>query len=100
VLIRPTDVRMRPAINGTSDGSIARVAYLGPTVKIDIELKSGDPLSVHVSREEFAGMAVMAREWGRPWPAGTDGDEIQPSEPAQVSLEIRDARVFVEDFSI
>jgi len=100
VLVRPTDVRMRPSINGTSDGVIARVAYLGPTVKVDIDLKSGDRITVHVSRGEFAEMGLMAREWGRPWPTGEADADLKPEIAAPVSLEIRDARIFVEDFSI
>jgi hypothetical protein len=99
VLIRPTDVKLKPAINGHTDGEITRVAYLGPMVKADVILPSGERLVVHQSREEFTQMAALAREWGLPWPVGDESAETDV-EPAKVNLEVREARVFVEDFSI
>ncbi len=98
-LIRPSDVRLRPSFNGDSDGSIARVAYLGPTVKVDVVTRAGARLVAHVSREEFLEMAVLARDWGLPWPSGEGGAEGGVAAP-RVSLKIREARVFPDDFAI
>jgi sulfate transport system ATP-binding protein len=97
VLIRPSDIRLRPAIHSAADGFIARVAYLGPTVKVEVDLSSGDRVTVHVSRDEFDSIQAQAREWGLPW-TWNAGEIVEGT--AEVSLEIRDARIFPEDFSI
>jgi molybdopterin-binding protein len=94
-IVRPHDVRLS-AVNGQNDGSdgsdglepsghralgrVRRMARLGSYVKLDLEIPSGEIVTVHMPRREFEAM------------------RLEVGDVALVDLE--NARIFVEDFAI
>ena len=86
-VVRPHDIRIGRAVNGdnsgnrrTAVGRISRMVSLGPHVKLDLALTTGDLVTVHVARREYEGLGLV------------DG------EPVLVDME--SARVFLEDYVI
>jgi sulfate transport system ATP-binding protein len=83
-IVRPHDIRLAPASAEPSAhralGRVQRVARLGAYVKLDLDLPSGDTVTVHMPRREFEAF------------------NLDVGDVALVDLE--NARVFVEDFAI
>jgi sulfate transport system ATP-binding protein len=84
-IVRPHDIRILPASGaaaptGTITAVIRRMVSLGAQVKLDLGLSSGDEVTVHVPRREFADMDLRQGE--------------------QVMLDLNQARVFEEDYVI
>ncbi|HEY0708174.1 MAG TPA: ABC transporter ATP-binding protein [Polyangia bacterium] len=90
-IVRPHDVRLsavdgNDVIDGIEPsahralGRVRRMARLGSYVKLDLEIPSGEVVTVHMPRREFEAM------------------RLEVGDAALVDLE--NARIFVEDFAI
>jgi sulfate transport system ATP-binding protein len=87
-VVRPHDIRLeRPALDGEAAkslpkarGRVERIVDLGTHVKLALGLTTQDQVTVHVSRKEFAAMALKEGE--------------------SVVVDLESARVFVEDYAI
>jgi sulfate transport system ATP-binding protein len=83
-IVRPHDIRLAPPSAEPSAhralGRVQRVARLGAYVKLDLDLPSGETVTVHMPRREFEAF------------------NLDVGDVALVDLE--NARVFVEDFAI
>ena len=83
--VRPRDVKLQKAPSGELEVpiSVARVERLqrvGGIVKISLVLPNGEPMTVEMSKAEVDGLAVK------------EGDRVM--------VDLREAKVFVEDYSI
>jgi sulfate transport system ATP-binding protein len=87
--VRPHDVKITPAeaapgeAGGGDDvamGKIERLAVVGGYVKVSLKLPDGAPMTVEMSRSEIEALGVA------------EGDRVM--------VDLREAKVFVEDFSI
>jgi sulfate transport system ATP-binding protein len=81
--VRPHDVRVAPAPDGSSSVQLAKVERLvrvGAQVKLSLLTASGDAITVQLPKQEIDDLGI-----------GT-GD--------RVLLDVKDAKVFVEDYSI
>jgi sulfate/thiosulfate transport system ATP-binding protein len=87
-VVRPSDIRIarlpveKPGSTGASpaSGRIQRIVDLGTHVKLDLVLTTRESVTVHVSRKEFEVLALIQGEL--------------------VLVDLDNARVFVEDYSI
>jgi sulfate/thiosulfate transport system ATP-binding protein len=88
--VRPHDVELKAQLDGgtTDTGSgqavatarIARVSRVGFMVKIELQLSDGQPLTVELPRDRVAELGVV------------EGD--------MVMVNLREARIFVQDYAI
>ncbi len=81
--VRPHDVALTKAAAGTPEVSVARVermAWLGGTVKLSLKLADGAPMTVEMPKAEVQALSI------------NEGDLVMASP--------RDAKVFLEDYSI
>jgi sulfate transport system ATP-binding protein len=81
--VRPHDVALTRAEADTPRLSVARVermAWLGGTVKVSLKLADGAPMTVEMPKAEAQALAI------------TEGDLVMANP--------REAKVFVEDYSI
>ncbi len=81
--VRPHDVTLTKAEAGAPEVSLARVermAWLGGTVKLSLKLSDGAPMTVEMPKAEVQALSI------------NEGDLVMASP--------RDAKVFLEDYSI
>jgi sulfate transport system ATP-binding protein len=81
--VRPHDVALTKAEAGAPTVSVARVermAWLGGTVKLSLKLSDGAPMTVELPKSEVQALSI------------NEGDLVRASP--------RDAKVFLEDYSI
>jgi sulfate transport system ATP-binding protein len=85
--VRPHDVKLARAPEGgaaeSPDVSLARVerlAFLGATVKLSVRLPDGGAMTVQMTRTEVEALKL------------TEGDRVM--------VDLREAKIFVEDYSI
>jgi sulfate transport system ATP-binding protein len=87
--VRPHDVKIKPADQAATEagdgdhvamGKIERLAVVGGYVKVSLKLADGAPMTVEMPRTEIESLGVA------------EGD--------RVLIDLREAKVFVEDFSI
>jgi sulfate transport system ATP-binding protein len=81
-IVRPHDVRITKgeAPGHKAVGRVRRTARLGAYVKLDLEIASGEVVTVQLTRREF--------------------DEMKLSEGDAVVIDLDEARVFVDDYAI
>jgi sulfate transport system ATP-binding protein len=83
-IVRPHDVRItkgEPLTTGhKSVGRVRRIARLGAYVKLDLEVATGEVVTVQLTRKEFEEMKLA------------DGDAVV--------IDLDEARVFVDDYAI
>jgi sulfate transport system ATP-binding protein len=81
--VRPHDVTLTKAADGAPEVSVARVerlAWLGGYVKVSLKLSDGAPMTVEMSKAEIDALGI------------NEGDLVLAN--------LREAKVFVEDYSI
>ncbi len=81
--VRPHDVTLTKAADGVPEVSVARVerlTWLGGYVKVALKLSDGAPMTVEMSKAEVEALAIR------------EGDLVMAN--------LREAKVFVEDYSI
>ena len=81
--VRPHDVTLTKAGDSTPEISVARVerlTWLGGYVKVALKLSDGAPMTVEMSKSEIDALAIR------------EGDLVMAN--------LREAKVFVEDYSI
>ena len=81
--MRPHDVTLTKAADGAPEVSVARVerlTWLGGYVKVALKLSDGAPMTVEMSKAEVDALAIR------------EGDLVMAN--------LREAKVFVEDYSI
>jgi sulfate transport system ATP-binding protein len=81
-LVRPHNVKLAKTDvqRGVSVAHVERVRRIGPQVKLLLKLPSGEPLTVTMPKNEVDGLGIQ------------DGDHVL--------LDLRDAKVFVQDYVI
>jgi sulfate transport system ATP-binding protein len=81
-IVRPHDVRITKgdAPGHKAVGRVRRIARLGAYVKLDLEVATGEVVTVQLGRREF--------------------DEMKLSDGDAVVIDLDDARVFVDDYAI
>jgi sulfate transport system ATP-binding protein len=81
-IVRPHDVRITKgeAAPHKAVGRVRRIARLGAYVKLDLEIASGEVVTVQLTRREFEEMKL------------SDGDAVV--------IDLDEARVFVDDYAI
>jgi sulfate transport system ATP-binding protein len=81
--VRPHDVTLTKAADGVPEVSVARVerlTWLGGYVKVALKLSDGAPMTVEMPKSEVEALAIR------------EGDLVMAN--------LREAKVFVEDYSI
>jgi sulfate transport system ATP-binding protein len=81
--VRPHDVTLTKAADGAPEISVARVermAWLGGYVKVSLKLADGAPMTVEMPKNEIEALGIA------------EGDLVMAN--------LREAKVFVEDYSI
>jgi len=81
--VRPHDVTLTKAADGVPEVSVARVerlTWLGGYVKVALKLSDGAPMTVEMPKAEVEALAIR------------EGDLVMAN--------LREAKVFVEDYSI
>jgi sulfate transport system ATP-binding protein len=85
--VRPHDVRVAKAPeDGAAEGplvsmaKVERLAWLGATVKLELRLGDGEPMTVQMPKTEVDALGIA------------EGDRVM--------VDLREAKVFVEDYSI
>jgi sulfate transport system ATP-binding protein len=83
-IVRPHEVRLARPADGPSGpravGRVQRIASLGAYVKLDLKIDSGEAVAVHMASKEFAEIGLEV------------GDSV--------TVDLDNARVFVEDYAI
>jgi sulfate transport system ATP-binding protein len=81
-IVRPHDVRISKSETPgpRAVGHIRRLARLGAYVKIDLDVATGEQVTVQLDRREFDAMALA------------EGDAVV--------IDLDEARIFVEDYAI
>lgn len=81
--VRPHDVKLAKAVEGATDvtlGTVERLTRVGPHVKVSLRLPGGEPMSVQMAKAEIDALGIAP------------GDRVM--------VDLREAKVFVEDYSI
>jgi sulfate transport system ATP-binding protein len=81
--VRPKDVKLQKATDETSDIAVARVekiVVIAGQAKVTLRLADGSPMNVQMRRAELDSLGIA------------EGD--------RVLVDLREAKVFVEDYSI
>jgi len=81
--VRPQDIKITKGDDSHAEVALARIERLtrvGAQVKLALELPSGDSMTVHMPKAEVDALGLEA------------GDRVM--------VDLKDAKVFVEDYSI
>ena len=87
-IVRPHDVEVSGRVEGThgpgaasvATGRIQRMNRVGPMMKLQLALADGQPLTVELTRERVAELGV------------SEGDTV--------IVNLREAKIFVQDYAI
>jgi sulfate/thiosulfate transport system ATP-binding protein len=80
LVVRPNDVTVNLTQNGHSNATVRRVSYLGWGIKLDLVLDGGPPIVAHIPRDRLGTLPL--------------------EEGTRAGVELRDVRVYADDYSI